>query len=158
MTHAVRPYRPEDRAACQTVFYRAVHEGAARFYSAEERAAWAPSPPPVPFLLDMLAGQCCWVAEEGGQITGFMSLDHSGYLDMAYVLPEVMGQGVAATLYDRLKAHALEQRLPRLTTHASHLARRFFTRRGWHVTEAERVHLRGQILERFAMAINLADA
>ncbi|MCO5126519.1 MAG: GNAT family N-acetyltransferase [Rhodobacteraceae bacterium] len=32
-------------------------------------------------------------------MTGFMSLDREGYLDMAFVLPEVMGKGVARALW-----------------------------------------------------------
>ena len=38
----IRPYRPEDRAAAALVFFRAVREGSAAFYTEAERAAWAP--------------------------------------------------------------------------------------------------------------------
>ena len=40
------------------------------------------------------------VAEQGDALLGFMTVDiATGWVDFAYVTPEVMGQGVADTLY-----------------------------------------------------------
>ena len=152
----IRPYRPDDRAAVARIFYRAVREGAAAFYDDAQRAAWAPRDTPDPTKPDKLLDQWCWVAEDGGRITGFMSLCDDGYLDMAFVLPEVMGKGHAAALYDTLLQKARSQGFPRLTVHASHLARPFFVRRGWQVDKAELHPSNGQVFERFAMSLALA--
>lgn len=151
-----RPYEPQDRAACKAVYYRAVREGAAAVYTPAQRAAWAASPEVDLTTQDKLLDQWCHVSVEGGAITGFMSLCADGYLDMAFVLPEVMGKGHAALLYDGLIAHASGLGLPRLTVHASHLARRFFGRRGWQVDMAEVVEIGDQKLTRFAMSLDLA--
>lgn len=155
MTLGVRPYRPEDRAACALVFYRAVREGAASAYDAAQREAWAPSPDPDHDTPDKLLGQWCWVAERDGTVTGFMSLEPSGYLDMAFVLPEEMGKGTAPALYSVLIAKARDERLPRLTVIASHLARRFFARQGWVLARAEDLAADGQIYEVFRMSLDL---
>lgn len=149
----IRPYRAQDRAACYGVFYHAVRTGTAAHYTAAQRAAWAPGiqPPDTP---DKLLAQWCVVAEEATGLTGFMSMTPAGYLDMAFVLPRVMGSGVAGALYDALMLQAAH--LPRLTTHASHLARPFFARRGWQVEAVEQHPAHGQTYERFAMALTLA--
>lgn len=151
----VRPYRASDRAACKAVFYRAVREGAARFYTEAQRAAWAPFPEVDEAHPDKLLAQWAWVSEQDGQVTGFMSLAHDGYLDMAFVLPEVMGKGHAAALYDRLIAKARAKGFSKLTVHASHLARPFFAKRGWRVDEFQLHPANGEVFERFAMSLAL---
>ena len=106
MTLSLRPYRPEDRAAAVYIFFRAVREGAAAFYDEAQRAAWAPSSEPDWTRADKLLDQWCWIAEREGRPVGFMSLDRTGYLDMAFVLPEEMGkvvepiQGVTKQIID----------------------------------------------------------
>ena len=153
---AVRPYRPDDRAACKKIYYRAVQEGAARFYSQPHRDAWAGTPEPDLTQPDKLLDQWAFVSEENGTPTGFMSLCPDGYLDTAFVVPEVMGQGHAAALYEAVLDRAKAAKLTRLTVHASHLARRFFARRGWLVDEEQRHPYNGLIFERFAMSLDLA--
>ena len=135
---AVRPFRSTDGTACGRVFFRAVHEGAAGFYDAAQRQDWAPEDDsPAPDLSEKLAEQSVWVSEQKSRITGFMSLMPDGHLDMAFVLPEVMGKGHAAALYDALLAHARATGLPRLTVHAREYSRRFLARRGWALDRVE---------------------
>lgn len=151
----IRLYRPDDRAACASVFYRAVREGSATFYDQAQRDAWAPSPLPDLSEPDKLLDQWCWVAERGPDVVGFMSLDHSGYLDMAFVLPGEMGKGTAAALYKALLSKARDEHLPRLTVIASHLARRFFARQGWQVDRPEDLAADGQLYEVFHMSLDI---
>ncbi|MGL4281677.1 MAG: GNAT family N-acetyltransferase [Albidovulum sp.] len=155
MSVTVRPYRPEDRAACARVFYRAVREGAAAAYDQAQREAWAPSPEPDLATPDKLRLQWCWVAERGGAVAGFMSIEPSGYLDMAFVLPEEMGKGTADALYSALMARVRDEGLSHLTVTASHLARRFFARHGWTLDRKEDLAADGQIYEVFRMSLDL---
>ncbi len=152
----IRPYRPDDRAACALVFYRAVREGSAAFYDQAQRDAWAPSPEPDYSEPSKLERQWCWVAERGDKVVGFMSIEPSGYLDMAFVLPGEMGKGTAAALYEVLLSKARDQRLPRLTVIASPLARRFFARQGWQVDRPEDLAADGQVYEVFHMSLDMA--
>jgi putative acetyltransferase len=131
MARTIRPYRPEDRAATELVFYRAVREGAAAHYSEVERASWARSPEPNWDLPDKLALQWCYVAEDEGRMTGFFSMDDTGYLDMAFVIPDVMGNGTAAALYDTVMARARQAGLTHFTVKAAVQSHRFLARRGW---------------------------
>ena len=153
----IRPYRPEDRAACNQVFFRAVREGASGFYDTDMREYWAPDIDVAANRLDKLLDQSCWVSEEGGQITGFMSLMRDGHLDMAFVLPEFMGQGHAARLYDQLLAHARTVGHPVLTVKASEYSRRFLSRRGWQLDRVEHVTDDGPEFDMNYMSLILAD-
>lgn len=133
MAPTIRPYRAEDRAAARLIYWRAIIEGCAGLMGEAERRAWAGSPEPEPDEPDKLLDQWCWIAEEEGRATGFMSLCPDGLLDMAFVIPEVMGKGTAAALYEVLLAKARAERLTRLTVLASDLSRRFLLKRGWRV-------------------------
>jgi putative acetyltransferase len=129
----IRPYRPEDRAAAALIYYRAIMEGTVGLIGEPERAAWARSPEPDLDAPDKLLDQWCWIAEEEGRPTGFMSLCPDGLLDMAFVIPEVMGTGTAGALYSVLVARARAEGLSRLTVLASPCSRSFLLKRGWNV-------------------------
>ncbi len=133
MTRLIRPYRPEDRAAAKLIYRRAILEGTADVIGEAERIAWAGTPEIDPITEDKLNSQWCWIAEEDGRPTGFMSLCPDGLLDMAFVIPEVMGKGTAAALYDVLLAKARAEGLPRLTVLASDFSRGFLLKWGWQV-------------------------
>jgi putative acetyltransferase len=154
-TPIIRPFRATDRAATALVFFRAVREGAAGYYTPEQCAHWAPSPDPDYSKPCKLLDQWAWVAEADGRITGFMSLAHDGLLDMAFVLPEVMGKGTAAALYDVLLAKARREGLHKLTVDASVYSHGFLRKRGWQVDwQGDRVY-DGVAFHGFAMSLML---
>ena len=157
MTPAIRPYVASDRVSCHRVYFQAVHEGAAEFYTQAQRAAWAPSETPDLSQPNKLLEQWCWVAEAKNGISGFMSLSRNGYLDMAFVVPDAKGTGVTDALYVALIEQAKAESLGNLTAHASHLARRFFTKHGWQVDYAEDFPLNGQVFERFHMSLDMME-
>lgn len=126
----IRHFRPSDAQATRDVFVAAVQIGAAGRYSAEELAEWMPDPAMPPDWGPWLDRHITLVAEEGA-IAGFMMLERSGYLNMAFVRPEAMGKGVADALYAGILAEARALHLPRLTVLASRYAQGFFTRHGW---------------------------
>lgn len=136
MPRVIRPYRPEDRAAAKLIYRRAILEGTRDVIGEAERIAWAGTAETDPMTEDKLTAQWCWIAEEDGRPTGFMSLCPDGLLDMAFVIPEVMGTGTAGALYDVLLAKARAEGLTRLTVLASPLSKRFLVKRGWKVDTA----------------------
>lgn len=140
----IRPYRAGDTDHLAALFHRAVHEGTTQFYSETERAAWCPAPPEGPTWQARLTEGQTLVAEIEGAPVGFMTLViETGYLDYAYVAPQVMGKGVASTLYAVLEGRARIAGLTRLETEASHLAERFFARHGWTLLTRQTVERRG---------------
>lgn len=151
----VRRAHRGERAQIHGVFYRSIREGAGAFYTEAQRAVWAPDPAPAADEFPADERRMFWVAEHGGQIIGVLALEPEGYLDLAFVLPEWMGRGVTQMIYAPLLQWAKEAGLKRLTTHASHFARRFFEKQGWQVDSPETVTRDGQDLERFCMSLKL---
>ena len=152
----VRGFRRDDAAALEHDFLRAVREGAAGAYSELEREAWANAPHSAAYWCDRLGAEITLVAERGSVISGFMTLCRDATLDMAFVLPEAMGTGVANALHDRVIVEAQALGMTRLTTEASHLARRFFLKQGWRELGAQKIELSGLLLTNFAMEKRLA--
>ena len=147
----LRAYAPADAGTLAALYERSVRVGAAGAYSPAQLAAWAAGPEDVHDWAERLAGQITIVAEVGEAVAGFMTLGHDGHLDLAFVAPEAKGTGVAAALHDRILAEAAARGIARLTTEASHLARRFFLKQGWREIASQEVALRGQRLTNFAM-------
>jgi len=139
----VRPYRPTDASAIAGLFYRAVHETAALLYNAEERQAWAPAPRPSSEWHARLTLIETIVAEDACGVAGFITLGPDGHIDFVYVRPDVAGRGVAGALYAHLEGLARARGLARLYADASHLALRFFERRGWTRNQTQTVERRG---------------
>jgi len=155
----IRPGRPGDGPAAQAVFRAAVHRGAAGFYTLEERNAWAPpGPTPETWEARLLAGHCRVAEDAQGTLIGFMTLGNDGYLDFAYVAPEWMGKGISDALYDTIEAIARNHAMPLLSTEASHLAQRFFSRRAWHTTARQSVIRHSVAITNFRMQKPLSPA
>ncbi len=127
----IRRFRLSDAQACRDVFVAAVRVGAAGRYTAEELADWLKAPAMPIGYGDWLNQHITFVAEDDGGIQGFMMLEARGYLNMAFVRPEVMGRGVADALYGAIFAEAKALDLIRLHVLASRYAQSFFSRHGW---------------------------
>lgn len=156
MTPTLRPITPTDLKDLHHIYYRAVHEGAAQQYSGVERTAWAPEETPRDDAFLRVLDQHAWIAEIADaqnkpRPVGFITMDARGYIDLLFVLPEVMGHGVADALYAQVLDIARREGLGKLTTHASKLARPFLERRGWRVIASEAPLRHGVSMERFVM-------
>jgi putative acetyltransferase len=66
------------------------------------------------------------------------------------------GQGIASRLYEGIEAAAREQGIGRIYTEASELARRFFERKDFTVTERQDPILRGVSIHNYRMAKTLS--
>jgi putative acetyltransferase len=135
----VRAYEPRDAADVADVFYRSVREVALSAYTTEQVKAW------VPGRWDARQehwrsgdGRLVLVASgESGHVVAFIDLEPDGHIDRLFCAPEAAGRGVASRLYDAIETAARAQRIKRLFTEASELARPFFERKGlrrWNAT------------------------
>ncbi|MDA8747064.1 GNAT family N-acetyltransferase [Litoreibacter sp.] len=147
----IRPYASSDATATYAVFFKAVREGAKARYTAAQRQAWAQSNEMPETWDNKLSSGTTFVAEDAGEITGFMSLLQNGHLDMAYVAPDQMGSGTALDLYDAIEFRARSQGLSKLTTEASHLAKPFFAKQDWTLETAQTVVRNGIDIPNFRM-------
>ena len=152
MDLTIRSYAEGDARPLAEVFHRAVHEGTAARYTPEERAAWSPRITDTRSWELRLADAETVVADTPEGPVGFMSLDTArAYVDLAFVLPEAMGTGIAAALYAVLEGRARAQGLTRLETEASLLAEPFFARQGWRLVRRQKVERLGVFLSNAVM-------
>lgn len=151
MTLTLRFFDDADSTATAQLYFDAVRIGALGPYSKAETEAWVQDRPEIEGWRARLRAQSTFIAEQAGDIVGFLAIDETGYIDLAFVAPAVKGQGVAYRLYKAAEAQAIEQGLSRLTVHASLLAHPFFLRQGWTALKEEQVERHGQVLRRYAM-------
>ena len=151
----VRAFRDEDAAATAQIFFDAVRDGAQAHYDEAQRQAWAPHVPETAEWLNRLKPQMVLVAEQKDRVVGFMTLTADGCIDLAYVAPDQIGQGVAKQLYDAVLAEAVGRGLPSLHVEASRLARGFFERQGWSVVRPQTVLRGGVDVPNFVMRKDL---
>lgn len=151
----LRPYTPADAAPLHALFRQAVRYGAEGHYTTQELENWA-GPPDLPETWARRhADNITLVAQDDGQITGYMMMHPDGYLDMAFVRPDRRRSGTAALLYDAILDEARARHLPRMTVLASRLMERFLTKRGWRPAPELAAEL-GEIPQNRAMSLDLA--
>jgi putative acetyltransferase len=93
-----------------------------------------------------------FVAEVAGRVVGFSDLAENGYVDRLFVDPEFGRRGIGTALLDHVRRRAIERGIPRLSTHASLVARPVFEAAGFEVIDRETVRRGGTELDRFLMA------
>lgn len=152
MTLRLRRYTAADADATLDVFRRAVRTTAARDYSPEQVAAWAPDEPDAGTWGARRSARATVVAEDDGRVVGFTDVDATGYLDMMYVDPDAARRGVATALLAWAVEEATRAGAASLRTHASITARPFFEAHGFRVDEVRHPVRNGVVFENFAMS------
>lgn len=151
---SVRRMRPGEAQRLYAILRASVLKGTAETYSDGQRRAWAPERPP-PSWAARLSGEQIFVAELEGRAVGFMGLE-DGHLDLAYVLPDAMRQGIGTHLLRRAMAEASLSGLAEMTCDASEIARPFLERHGWQVVRRETVARNGEQFVRYRMRVDLS--
>ena len=146
-----RAYKSTDLASVIEIYTVSIRSLAASYYSPEQIAAWAPIPPDTARWQERLSHLHTIVAETDGVLAGFASYTHDGYLDFLFTHPAFARRGVATKLYQHVESALRAVSAPRVTTHASLVARPFFDRHGFQLDAEECVECRGAYLCRFAM-------
>ena len=156
MNDTIRLAHCGDMAGLAALVHRAVHEGAAGAYSPAQQDAWSPAPRSAGAMAERLSGQWMLMAEDDHGPAGLFTLTAEGEIDFAYVRPDRKGDGLADRLYDRIVAEARRRGLAALTVQASHVARRFFEKRGWSLVATQTVRPNGVAMENHRMRLDLA--
>ncbi|WP_435166353.1 GNAT family N-acetyltransferase [Falsirhodobacter sp. 1013] len=144
----IRPLAPEDYSAVGRIFFCAVHEGTRTAYSYQQRLAWGGDAIDLDRWKARVKALGGFVAEANGEPIGFITIDRTGYVDLAFVLPSASGRGVGRTLLNAAEDWAKDNGATKLTTEASLVAHPFFLRRGWVMVEEEHVERQGVVLKR----------
>lgn len=152
---SLRPSTETDLPSIASLFTDSVHQLAARSYTPEQRAAWAPEAPDMAQWRSRLAKVETLIAESDGAMAGFISFTAYGHIEFLFTAPAFSRRGVATLLYEAAVERLLGKGVRTLTTDASLEARPFFESRGFSVVEAQTVERDGVQLQRFAMARSL---
>ena len=128
---ALRPYLPDDAAMLVEIFRASVTDLTGEDYAEAQQQAWAGTADDEAAFAKRLGNQLTLVAGLEGSPVGFASLATGGKIDMLYVHPAAVGQGVAAMLIDALEKLAGARKNEKLIVDASDTARGFFEKRGY---------------------------
>jgi len=128
---ALRPFLPADAPVLREIFRDSIEDLTADDYTEAQQEAWASAADDLGVFRTKLSGQLTLVATLEGSPVGFASLEGKDKIDMLYVHPAAIGQGVGAMLVDALEKLAGARGTERLTVDASDSARGFFEKRGY---------------------------
>jgi len=128
---ALRPYLAEETPLLADIFRASVSELTGEDYSEAQQKAWASAADDEAGFGKKLGSQLTLVATLEGSAVGFASLASGNKIDMLYVHPAAVGQGVAAMLIDALEKLAGSRGAAKLVVDASDSARGFFEKRGY---------------------------
>src|SRR3979490_2963337 len=116
---ALRPMLPEDIPVRAEIFAAAIEELRGDDYSEAQQEAWASAADDEEQFGKRLASELTLIATLENSPVGFASLKGADHVDMLYVHPGVVGQGVASMLCDALEKLAGSRGAKSLSVDAS---------------------------------------
>jgi putative acetyltransferase len=152
----MRPFLPEDAPLLREIFRDSIEELTADDYSETQREAWASAAEDEKEFAKKLAGELTLVGTLNGSPVAFASLAGKDKIDMLYVHPAAVGQGVAAMLTDALEKLAASRGAARLTVDASDSASGFFQKRGYVAQQRNSISVGGEWLANTTLSKQLA--
>jgi putative acetyltransferase len=152
----LRPFLPADALILREIFRDSIEDLTADDYTEAQQAAWASVADDSAEFGKKLSGQLTLVATLEGSPVGFASLEGKEKIDMLYVHPAAVGQGVGAMLVDALEKLAGARGTARLRVDASDSARGFFEKRGYVAQQRNTVSVGDEWLANTTMQKQLA--
>jgi putative acetyltransferase len=154
---ALRPYLAEDAHVLAAIFAASIEGLTGDDYSETQQQAWAGAAEDETAFAKRLASQLTLVATLQGSPVGFASLKGKDHIDLLYVHPGAVGQGVGAMLCDALEKLAKGRGTMAMTVDASDNAAEFFARRGYEAMQRNTVTMGGEWLANTTMQKRLED-
>ena len=127
----IRPFLPSDTVRLQDVFAQSIEELTQDFYDENERLAWISRAADAAAFARRLGANVTLLVEEEGEVLGFASLKDNSEIDMIFVHPFAIRQGVATTLVDALERLSKARGAEKLTAEVADSALEFFEGRGY---------------------------
>jgi putative acetyltransferase len=154
---ALRPFLPADTPVLAAIFAASIEELTGDDYSEAQQEAWASAVEDEGKFGKRLASELTLVATLQNSPVGFAALKGPDHIDMLYVHPSAVGQGVAAMLCDALEKLAGARGAKNLTVDASDNATEFFLKRGYVAMQRNTVTINGEWLANTTMQKTLGD-
>lgn len=154
---ALRPYLAEDAPVLAAIFVASIEALTGDDYSEAQQEAWMAAADDEAAFGKRLASELTLVAMLEGSAVGFASLKGRDHIDLLYVHPGAVGQGVASTLCDALERLAGARGAKNLSVDASDNAAEFFLKRGYEARQRNTVSLNGEWLANTTMQKPLGE-
>jgi len=155
---ALRPFLPADTPILAAIFVASIEALTGDDYGEAQQQAWVAVADDEEAFGKRLASELTLVATIDGSPVGFASLNGKDHVDLLYVHPDAVGQGVAASLCDALEKLAGARGANSLTVDASDNAAEFFAKRGYEAKQRNTVSLNGEWLANTTMQKSLGEA
>jgi putative acetyltransferase len=154
---ALRPFLAGDTPVLAAIFVASIEGLTGDDYDEAQQEAWASAADDEEQFGRRLAAELTLVATLRNSPVGFAALKGADHIDMLYVHPSAVGQGVGSMLCDALEKLAGGRGAKRLTVDASDNAQGFFTKRGYVAMQRNTVTLNGEWLANTTMQKTLVD-
>jgi putative acetyltransferase len=148
---ALRPFLAEDTPVLAAIFVSAIEELTGDDYNEAQQQAWASAADDEEQFGKRLASELTLIATLQNSPVGFAALKGADHIDMLYVHPSVVGQGVGSMLCDALEKLAGGRGAKALDVDASDNALEFFTKRGYVAKQRNTVIVNGEWLANTTM-------
>ena len=153
----LRPFLPADTPVLAEIFTAAIEELTGDDYSEAQQQAWASVADDEEAFGKRLASELTLIATLQNSPVGFVALKGPDHIDMLYVHPGAVGQGVATVLCEALEKLAGGRGARSLTVDASDNATEFFAKRGYVAKQRNTVTVNGEWLANTTMQKTLGD-
>ena len=147
----IREYRADDAPALWGVYFSAIRETAAKDYTSQQIAAWAPETFDQSLWATRMAGISPFVAEREGRVVGYADVQPNGYIDHFFVAGHAGRQGVGQALMTQIHSHATSTGITSLFSDVSITARPFFEHWGFAVEQRQSLVVAGISLTNYRM-------
>jgi len=138
----IRKAMPEDINELRELYYETITTINSKDYNEEQIKAWASTADRTEGLLKRIQDQYFFIAEnDDKKITGFASLDKTGYLDLLYVHKDFQNIGIAKRLLQKIIETAIALNITRLETAASITAKPFFEKHHFKTIQQQTVRM-----------------
>jgi putative acetyltransferase len=154
---ALRPFLAADTPMLAAIFVASVEELTGDDYSEAQQQAWAGAADDEEQFGKRLASELTLIATLQNSPVGFASLKGTDHIDMLYVHPGAVGQGVASMLCDALEKLAGSRGAKSLSVDASDNAQEFFLKRGYVNKQRNTVTVNGEWLANTTMQKTLVQ-
>jgi putative acetyltransferase len=145
----------DDYKEIQQLFVETVTEICSKDYTPNQIEVWASSVKNTQRWLDIFTQQYVLVADVGGKIVGFGTLENDNYLDLLYVHKDFQRRGIANLLYYELEKEARKQNKTSLTADVSKTAKPFFESKGFTTIKEQNNLIQGVEIINYKMLKNL---
>lgn len=131
MKASLRPFLKEDVEQLAEIMCASIEELTQEDYDEDQRLAWISVLEDGDAFVKRLSEQLTILAIVEGEPVGFASLRGKDELDLLYVHPDVVRNGVGSMLVDALEKLAGARGATAMLTNSSETARPFFEKRGY---------------------------